>query len=156
MNSASETDTIRELVAPSLRHAQVELVDLEWKPTKGAGLLRITIDRPGGVTLDDCQRVSTAVGAVLDAYDPIADRYQLEVSSPGEERPLRSLDEWTAAIGMRVNVRYASGDAEVVVEGRLLAVSPEHLEVEVRQRNRKTPHTLPYDAVIAGRIAVDI
>jgi ribosome maturation factor RimP len=148
--------TLEELVRPSLTHLGLELVDLRWSGRGHGAVLRIIIDRRGGVTLDDCERVSNAVGAVLDAYDPIDTRYRLEVSSPGAERPLRTLEEWRAALGRRVNVRWRNGDAETVVEGRLVAVSASNADVEVRDRNRVRSASIPMDSVDAARIVVDI
>jgi ribosome maturation factor RimP len=150
-------DQIRTLVAPSLRQCGVELVGAQWSSGKRHGLLRLTIDRPGGVTLDDCERVSTAVSAVLDAYDPIANAYSLEVSSPGAERPISTAEEWQASLGRRVNVHYTQGAGETIVEGRLMAVSPENVELEVRvSRNREAPVTVPLGDVISAKIVVDI
>ena len=154
MNTVTPDD-LRELVTPSLRHSGVELVDLQWHRGRTA-ILRLVIDRPGGVTLDDCERVSIAVGAVLDAYDPIAGRYSLEVSSPGAERPIRSREEWLGALGKRVNVRYRAGEGEAVVEGRLLATADDSVEIEVRDRNRTRSAIVPTAEIIAARIAVDI
>ncbi|MFN2591290.1 MAG: ribosome maturation factor RimP [Candidatus Dormibacteria bacterium] len=152
---------VAELVRPSLAHLGIELCDLEWHQSESSprsrGLLRLVIDRPGGITLDDCERVSTAVGAVLDAYDPIVARYSLEVSSPGAERPLRRSEEWLAAVGRRVNIHSQAGESEVVVEGRLLSVTDESIEVEAREgRNRRRVVAVPRADILSARIAVDI
>ncbi len=154
MNMVS-TEQLTELVQPSLRHLGLDLVDLQWRPGRSS-VLRLVIDSARGVSLDDCERVSHAVGAVLDAYDPIAGRYALEVSSPGAERPLRSELEWQSAVGRRVNVRLRSGDAELIVEGRLLHVDDSSMEIEARDRNRRRLTTLARADVIAARIVVDI
>jgi ribosome maturation factor RimP len=154
MNTVS-TDHLTELVQPSLRHLGLDLVDLQWRPGR-TSLLRLVIDSGAGVTLDDCERVSHAVGAVLDAYDPIAGRYALEVSSPGAERPVRTEAEWRAAVGRRVNVRVRSGDAELIVEGRLLHLDDTGVEIEARDRNRRRRTAVARGDVIAARIVVDI
>ncbi len=154
MNTVS-TEQLIELVQPSLRHLGLDLVDLQWRPGRSS-VLRLVIDSAQGVSLDDCERVSHAVGAVLDAYDPIAGRYALEVSSPGAERPLRTELEWQSAVGRRVNVRVRSGDAEMIVEGRLLHLDDSSVEIEARDRNRRRLTTLPRADVIAARIVVDI
>lgn len=154
MNTVS-SEQLAELVQPSLRHLGLELVDLQWRPGR-TSILRLVIDSPAGVTLDDCERVSHAVGAVLDAYDPIAGRYALEVSSPGAERPLTTEAEWRAAVGRRVNVRLRSGDGELVVEGRLLSLEDTTVDVEARDRHRRRLTTLERADVIAARIVVDI
>ena len=67
-----------------------ELVDLELKRAPGGQLLRLYVDKPGGIGLDDLQSVSEEVSAILDAEDPIEGHYTLEVSSPGLDRPLRT------------------------------------------------------------------
>ena len=154
MNTVS-TEQLTELVQPSLRHLGLDLVDLQWRPGRSS-VLRLVIDSADGVSLDDCERVSHAVGAVLDAYDPIAGRYALEVSSPGAERPLRTELEWQSAVGRRVNVRVRSGDAELIVEGRLLHLDDTRVEIEARDRNRRRLTTLPRADVVAARIVVDI
>lgn len=144
-----------DLVQPSLRHLGVELVDLQWRPGRG-GVLRVTIDSSSGVTLGDCERVSNAIGTVLDAHDAIDSRYHLEVTSPGAERPVRTEEEWRAALGRRINVRAANGDAETVVEGRLTRVEPEVIELEARDRNRRRLVEVARQGVIAARVVVDI
>ena len=149
------TEQLTDLVQPSLRHLGMDLVDLQWHPGRRS-ILRLVIDSDSGVTLDDCERVSNAVGAVLDAYDPIAGRYSLEVSSPGAERPIRSEEQWRAAVGRRVNVRVSAGDAELVAEGRLVELDDTELRLETRERNRRRIVTLPRADVVAARIVVDI
>jgi ribosome maturation factor RimP len=154
MNTTS-TEVLTELVQPSLRHLGVDLVDLQWRPGRSS-VLRLVIDSASGVGIDDCERVSHAVGAVLDAYDPIAGRYSLEVSSPGAERPLRTESEWQGAVGRRVNVRVRSGDAELIVEGRLLHLDDASVEIEARDRNRRRLTAVSRADVVAARIVVDI
>ena len=159
----TETDwRIAELLRPSLTHLGVELVDVRWSGRGRGAVLRVVIDRAGGVTLDDCERASNAASAVLDATDPISTSYRLEVSSPGAERPLRSVDDWRNALGRRVNVRLRSGDGERVLEGTLLSLSIESAdlqgsaELEMRDRNRRRTETISLEDLIAARIAVDI
>jgi len=152
----SDTRAIADLVTPSLDHLGVDLIDLQWTGRGRGAVLRLVIDRAGGVTLDDCERVSNAVGAVLDAHDPIDASYRLEVSSPGAERPLRSFDDWRAALGRRVNVRLRDGDSETVVEGRLVSLSDSAAQLEVRDRHTVRANEVPLDQVESARIVVDI
>ena len=140
-----------------LGQLRVELVDLQWKGKGRESILRLVIDKPGGVDLDECERVSTAVSALLDAYDPIAGTYSLEVSSPGAERPLATRDDWQTAVGRRVNVRYKSGDrSEMIVEGKLIALEPNKAEVEIRDKGKSSTVAIDLTSVIAARITVDI
>jgi len=67
-----------------------ELVDVEMSRGRGAHLVRLFVDRPGGIGLDDLQSVSEEISAILDALDPVPGSYTLEVSSPGLDRPLRT------------------------------------------------------------------
>jgi ribosome maturation factor RimP len=154
-----KNDTVIEiasLMRPSLTHLGIELVDVQWSGAGHGAVLRLVIDRPGGVNLGDCERASNAASAVLDAYDPIKTRYRLEVTSPGAERPLLHRQDWVRALGYKVNVRLRSGTAETVIEGRLLALADGDAEIEVRERRGKRVVPIALDAVIAARIAVDI
>lgn len=150
-------DRITELVEPSLRQLGVELYDAQWLARGRTPILRLMIDKPEGVDLDDCARVANAVSAVLDAYDPIEDRYELEVSSPGAERPLRNQQDWERALGRRVNVRFRHGEDEVVLEGRLLelGLSDASVTVEARERKSVVPVRIALDDVIAARRALE-
>ena len=147
---------ITELVEPSLRQLGVELYDAQWDARGGTRILRLIIDKPEGVDLDDCARVSTAVSAVLDAYDPIDDRYELEVSSPGAERPLRSVTDWERAMGRRVNVRFKHGDDEAILEGKLLEAAEQDVVVEAREGKTLVPVRIPVADILAARRALEL
>jgi ribosome maturation factor RimP len=156
-NDNANASGIADAIRPSLSHLGLELVDVVWAGHGRGAVLRLTIDRDdGGVTLDDCERASNAVSAVLDVYDPIDHAYRLEVSSPGAERPIRTPEAWVAAVGRRINVRLREGDAELVLEGKLVSVAGPQAEIQVR--NRQTTRVTAFDlgAVIAARIVVDI
>ncbi len=84
--------------------AGLELFEIELKGAGKNQLLRIVIDKPEGVTHGDCEHVSRSVSERLDASDPIPDTYQLEVSSPGVERPLRSPRDWDRFRGKKAKV----------------------------------------------------
>jgi ribosome maturation factor RimP len=156
--SDTALDRITALVEPSLRQLGVELYDAQWDSRGRTPVLRLLIDKPEGVDLDDCARVSNAVSAVLDAYDPIEDRYELEVSSPGAERPLRARSDWERAVGRRVNVRFRHGDGEVVLEGKLIEITPGEGTVTVEAREGKTPVPvrIPLADVLAARRALEL
>lgn len=100
-------DEVRErvvkLVEPFLEKQGLELVHLDYK-TGRKGHLCLYIDKPGGVTLADCETVSRDVSDLLDAYDPIPNRYILEVSSPGVERPLTKESDFRRFQGEMVKV----------------------------------------------------
>ncbi|MEQ1437724.1 ribosome maturation factor RimP [Fontimonas sp. SYSU GA230001] len=89
-------ERLQQMLEPVVEALGYELLLLEFAPSTKSGLLRLYIDRaeagpgesPGGITIDDCERVSREVAAVLDVEDPISSGYRLEVSSPGLDRPL--------------------------------------------------------------------
>jgi ribosome maturation factor RimP len=85
-----------------------ELVGCELFPQGRQMLFRIYIDRPNGVTLDDCSDVSRQISAMMDVEDPIQGRYTLEVSSPGIDRPLFELEHYRKFIGKRVKIKLQS------------------------------------------------
>ncbi len=82
-----------------------ELVGIEYRRGADSGLLRIYIDREGGIQLDDCVTVSRQVSAMLDVEDPLKESYQLEVSSPGVDRPLFVKEHFERFAGSRVRVK---------------------------------------------------
>jgi len=113
-------DELFDILAPTVTGLGLELVDLELR----SGLLRVVVDRTGGVDLDTISSVTRAVSEVLDRHDPFpGHRYTLEVSSPGVERPLRTPAHFVRAVGETVSVRtVAGGQGERRVQGQLVAV----------------------------------
>jgi len=93
----------RAAEAAALRSG-LELVEVELKGAGKNQLLRITIDKPGGITHADCEAVSRDVSAALDAEDPIPGSYQLEVTSPGVERELKKWQDWERFRGQKAKV----------------------------------------------------
>jgi ribosome maturation factor RimP len=93
-----------DLIEPIVEGMGYECVGIEFNPHPTNGLLRIYIDAESGVVLDDCTRVSRQVSGVLDVEDPIKTGYQLEVSTPGAERPLFKIEHFQRFIGQKVQV----------------------------------------------------
>jgi ribosome maturation factor RimP len=93
------------LVSPVLHDMSFELVDLEFKREGKNWLLRLFIDKPGGITLDDCVDVSREVGALLEVEDVIESSYRLEVSSPGLDRPLKKAQDYERFCGELVKIK---------------------------------------------------
>jgi ribosome maturation factor RimP len=81
-----------------------ELADVEVKRDKGGHLVRLYVDKDGGIGLDELQSVSEEVAAILDAEDPIPSSYMLEVSSPGLDRPLRGENDYRKSVGKLVKL----------------------------------------------------
>ena len=112
---------VEELVAPIVENANFELVDIEFKKEGPHRFLRIYIDKPGGISLDDCQLVSQGVSEKLDEVDPIEENYFLEVSSPGLDRPLKKESDFKKYIGELVEVKlYEPIQGLKLIEGELV------------------------------------
>jgi ribosome maturation factor RimP len=118
VTEVAELDDVHATVAHLLDGLGLELVDLEMS----RGLVRVTVDRPGGVDLDGLADANKAISRALDDLDPLPGHYSLEVSSPGVERRLRTAAQFERAIGEVVNVRTQPGaDGPRRVVGHLLS-----------------------------------
>ena len=149
--------SIKELLEPTLNHMGYELYSVDQSGQSGR-TLRISIDHNEPITIEDCERVSRVAGPLLDHANLIEGRYELEVSSPGAERPLRNQSDYQRFNGKRVNIRYRSGESEAVVEGQLVAVDAAGVAVQslhVRGRAPVIVH-IAWDDIVTGRLAVAI
>lgn len=109
---------VRELVASEVEAAGATIYDLEL----AGGVLRLTLDRPGGVDLEVIASVTRSVSRLLDEADPIAGEYTLEVTSPGLERPLRTPEHFERAVGDTVSVKTRPGvEGDRRLQGELVA-----------------------------------
>ena len=97
-------EQVEQLSGPVLQEHQAELVDLQFVHEHGQWVLRYFLDKPNGITLDDCAEISDHLGRILDATDVIKQSYSLEVSSPGLYRPLRKESDFQRFKGERVEV----------------------------------------------------
>ena len=127
MRDDEHDSRIEEIIEPVLHDHGLELVDVDWRPHRPRGALRIFVDKRGGVGIGDCQRVSREIGDVLDVSGLMSQAYDLEVSSPGLDRQLRKEREYRWAVGKLVRCWLAGGEE---VRGRLAAVGDQHLTLE--------------------------
>jgi len=100
-------DRVWKLVEPVCEAEGIELVHIEYQTESAGRILRCYIDRPGGVTLDDCVDISRQISDLLDVYTDHESRYRLEVSSPGLERPLGRRSDYNRFKGKEVKIRTA-------------------------------------------------
>ncbi|MBI4729949.1 MAG: ribosome maturation factor RimP [Acidobacteria bacterium] len=108
-------ERIRALVEPVLARIGADLVELAVKRGR-TQLVRVVVDREGGIDLDSCARISEELSRMLDVDDPVAGRYTLEVGSPGLDRPLRTEADFRRSLGRRVRVVLADRQHEGMVE----------------------------------------
>jgi len=95
---------VEPLVRDVVEHEGMELVDVTYQREPHGWVLRVFIDRQGGVTVEDCGAVSSQLGDILDVHDVIPHRYRLEVSSPGVNRPLKTAHDFNRFLGSAVRV----------------------------------------------------
>lgn len=139
------TDELYDALLPVVAAYDLELVDVE----AGTGLVRVTVDREGGIDLDGLASANRSLSAALDDLDPMPGRYTLEVTSPGVERRLRTPAHFERAVGETVSVRLTAGtDAPRRLEGRLASADEEGLEIEPPDG---PPVRVRYDAVERAR-----
>lgn len=149
--------SLKELLEPTLNHMGYELYALDQSGQRGR-TLRISIDHDEPITIEDCERVSKVVGPLVDRSNFIDGPYELEVSSPGAERPLRSPRDYERFNGKRVNIRYRSGESETVIEGQLVAVDGAGIAVQAQSQRGRAPVIvhITWNDIVAGRLAVSI
>ena len=99
-------EAVRELITPTAESLGLWLWDVEFVKEGARRVLRVTIDSDEGITIDDCERMHRAIDPVLDEADPIEESYDLEVSSPGIERDLRTDMHIDLSVGEEVEVRF--------------------------------------------------
>jgi ribosome maturation factor RimP len=120
-----------KLLEPPLRAMGYELVDVEARAGRN-GLLRLYIDQDLGIKVDDCERVSRQIGTLLDVEEPLPGSYTLEVSSPGLDRPLRTMAHFERFAGHEAKIRLiGSVEGRRNFKGRLCGVEGTSIVVEV-------------------------
>ena len=154
MENGSIDESIRRIAKEAAAESGVEFVHAEIVGTKRNMTVRVYIDKPGGVTLEDCSIVSKRIEAVLDADDFIPSAYLLEVSSPGLERELYSLADFIRFIGQRVKVKLVNAlDGQKVFIGQITAVEDDEIVIEEKTRG---PVSFHYSDVAKANLRVDL
>lgn len=123
---------LTELLRPAVEETGKTLLGIEFISAGNNSILRLFIDHENGVDVDDCAEVSRQVGAILDVEDPISSEYNLEVSSPGVDRPLFELSHYEAVIGETINVKLGMPvNGRRKFKGLLHAIENNQLVIEV-------------------------
>ncbi|TYQ13038.1 UNVERIFIED_CONTAM: ribosome maturation factor RimP [Acetivibrio alkalicellulosi] len=116
-------EIVTGLAQPIVEKYLFELVDVEFLKEGSSWYLRIYIDKPGGIAIDDCKVVSEEISDLLDKEDPISQSYFLEVSSPGLERPLKKDSDFEKFKGELVEVKlFKAYDGKKIFEGELVGL----------------------------------
>ena len=142
----------QEMLGPSVSALGCELLGVQVSRGSRHTVLRLYIDRPEGITLDDCERVSHQVSGILDVEDPIEGEYSLEVSSPGEDRPLFLESHFQRYAGHEVRVRLAVPvEGRRTVTGTLAGMDGDTVTVTDGDREWR----LPMDQIAQARLVPD-
>ena len=142
-----------ELLEPLMQEFGFELVDVEYVKEGGSWYLRAYIDKPGGITINDCEAVSRRLSDLLDAEDYIEESYTLEVSSPGLGRPLRKDKDLQRSIGEEVDVKlFAPVDHSKEYTGLLKAFDKEIITIELEDGTQKQ---FPRNSIALIRLSFD-
>jgi ribosome maturation factor RimP len=140
----ARADELETLVIPVVQAQGCELWGVQFLPQGRRHVLRLFIDREEGVSLEDCEKVSRQVSAVLDVEDPVAGAYTLEVSSPGMDRPLFSLEQYARFIGQPLTLRLKMPyQGRRNFKGWLVAIESD----EVVLRVDETEYLLPFESI---------
>ena len=128
-----------EILIPIMEELGFELVDVEYVKEGSTWYLRTYIDKPGGITIDDCEVVSRRLSDILDEKDYINDAYIMEVSSPGLGRPLKKDKDFKRSMGEEVEIRtYRMVDKKKEFTGLLVAYDEETVTIEFEDETTKT------------------
>ena len=142
-NQKNIAGTVRELLTPTAETMGYELWDVEFVREGARRILRITIDKPEGINIDDCEAFHRAIDPILDEADPIDSAYYLEVSSPGVERDLKYDFHFAACEGEEVEVRLFAPDEKgrKSIKGTLVGLEDGNIVVRLADGDVKIART---------------
>lgn len=124
------------LLEPVISEAGAELVELQFVQRKSSALLRVLVDKVGGISLDECAEISRRTAFLLETSDPIEGRYTLEVSSPGLDRPLTTAADFRRKIGEQVRLTVRRGEQVGDVTGEITKIDATQLTLSTADGER--------------------
>ncbi|ASN12831.1 ribosome maturation factor RimP [Latilactobacillus sakei] len=151
-------ETVHDLLVPILDQHHFELVDVEFVKEGSSWYLRVFIDKPNGIDLEDCALVNDALSEKLDSIDPdpIPQAYFLDVSSPGAERPLKKETDFQNALGEYIHISlYQAVDGEKIYQGILKALDQETLTLAIKIKTRQKEVTFNRKEIAKARLAIE-
>ena len=140
---------ILNLIEPVVEGLGYECVGVEYNPHPQHGMLRIYIDGPDGILLEDCSKVSHQVSGVLDVEDPIEGNYHLEISSPGEDRPFFKLSQFERFAGSTVAINlFQAIEKRRKITGVIIGVETDNVVIEEGEKQ----YRIPFQAMSKARL----
>lgn len=141
-------ERIRDIAAPIIRALGLELVEVESTGHGPRTVIRVFIDKPGGVKVADCEEVHHSLGHALDVEDPIPHSYTLEVSSPGLDRPFRGRADYEKNIGTKVRVKLMQPrDDRWRLSGALIAVDDSGITLGLKEGRVELTMSLAWEDI---------
>jgi ribosome maturation factor RimP len=151
MSGTPIENMIEKLVGEIIQQTQLELIDVEYVKERD-WYLRVFLDKPGGLEVDDCQSVSDQLGKRLDELDPLKESYILEISSPGLDRPLKKEKDFTRHIGDKVEIHtFAPFNGQKSFVGKLLGLEKDDIQVDIDG----TVHAIPRNKTSLVRLYLE-
>ena len=152
MSRKNIESTVMDYLQPITLEFKYEIVDVEYLKEGSSWFLRIYIDKPGGITIDDCEKTSRALELVLDEKDPIKTPYILEVSSPGLDRPLKKEADFKRAQGKLVDIKlYQPLDHKKEYQGILQELKDDQVTIVI---NEDETIVFPLKDIAIARLAI--
>jgi ribosome maturation factor RimP len=153
----STSDSLKVKIRSLVEGEGLELVELNFFEGGSSSILRIYVDKTGGVTLDECANLNRKIGDYLETENLISRRYLLEVSSPGLDRPLTSIGDFKRKIGEKVKIIFKEkdqGPTELI--GQIKSVKDDHLILEIQPQKLKANEieekTIPLNQIAQAKI----
>lgn len=148
------TDKINNLIAPSIQDLGYELVGVERISSGKHSILRVYIDSDNGIKIDDCEKVSRQLSAIFDVEDPINGQYNLEVSSPGVERPLFTMAHYHRFLGYNIKLRTKRAvNKQRKFKGSIASISDKNNTIELLTEIDKI--VLDFDLIEKANLIAD-
>ena len=136
-----QNQALLDLFEPEVLALGYELIGVELEQNGRGRLLRVYIDKPGGVVVDDCARVSNQLSGLLAVEQPVRGAYDLEVSSPGLDRPIFTVDQFKRFMGEAIKLcLYEKQDGRRRYQGVLIAVDAERIIIRSEDKEVAVPH----------------
>ncbi len=151
----SQVHRIAEPIAKALR---LDIVEVECHGKGAKTIVRVIVEKQGGVGIQDCEQFHHSLGRALDVADPIPHAYRLEVSSPGVDRPLKRRTDYDEAVGRNIRVKvHDSVQGPGTIVGRLAAVDERGITLRVPARKSRTSRRvdLEWDTIAQAKCDVD-
>lgn len=134
-------ENLKEIILPALEEENIELVELNFVKAGGRSILKLLVDKKGGgINLQECAILNEKIGSLLDTQDVIKDRYILEVSSPGLDRPLMTKSDFLRCINKKVRIFLRESIAgKIELEGLILKVEDDSIYIDIEGNHLQIP-----------------